>query len=732
MNIESLKIQVMHLGNDKAGLQQFYNTSVLPIKINDAQVKPFVQLIRSLLTQDLNIANSLCNIGLQDISKHRELLILQATIQDRLGNWSQSTKLWETLVREHPQVIVAQEQLGQALFKNEQIEAAKTRLLQNISKWPERIQSWLYLGYLNKAHGTKKSNFTHWKDFTIKFPSNLPGQIQLGYAALSVKELSIAQTAFYAALSIKPSAISALTGLGKTVKEIELSKHPLGWSGERFLPEVSGEIKLEHMHRYLYASLFVKDKKILDIACGEGYGSHMLSTNAANVTGVDIDNKVIAYAQNKYKSPKIRFKQGSVTAMPIEDNSMDVIVCFETIEHVTQQDLVIRECRRVLKEDGLLIMSTPNVHFFTNKSSIQENQFHEKELSKEEIIDLCRPYFSSSYLVSQNIQYGSFIQPEFAEEVTFSNFEEGQVGTSSQLKENKFFLILASNKDLSTQVKNVSQLTTGLTKSQQYDELSKGINRFNFLKNQDPKINRKTLLSKIDEHSKKKELTECFICGGNNFNGPIGDLNYLFDEWDLNNEERKYIHLQQSFRCTTCSSNYRTQVVAKAIIERYGIDAHFKNVTFCESLLQKSILEVSQAHTLHPILNKMPHHTLGEYPDCDMQDMDYKDHSYDLVIHTDTLEHIPDPLKALKECYRILRPGGRLFFTIPIVVGRMSYDRQGIGPSDHGGPNTTREDYRVHTEFGSDFWNWVMMAGFSNCTIHTLDYPIAIAIEAQK
>src|SRR5215813_7713768 len=110
----------------------------------------------------------------------------------------------------------------------------------------------------------------------------------------------------------------------------------LEWTGERFLPWIrQSTIAYEHLHRYIYASMLVKDKRVLDLACGEGYGSKILSAAAASVLGIDIDEKVIRHASEKYGCDHLRFISGSIAAVPIhDDHSFDVITCFEAIEHV--------------------------------------------------------------------------------------------------------------------------------------------------------------------------------------------------------------------------------------------------------------------------------------------------------------------------------------------------------------------------------------------------------------
>jgi ubiquinone/menaquinone biosynthesis C-methylase UbiE len=109
------------------------------------------------------------------------------------------------------------------------------------------------------------------------------------------------------------------------------------------------------------------------------------------------------------------------------------------------------------------------------------------------------------------------------------------------------------------------------------------------------------------------------------------------------------------------------------------------------------VLEINQAGSLNPVLARLPRHRLASYPAVDMQAMPYPDGSFDLVVHSDTLEHVLDPLRALSECRRVLRPTGALCFTVPVIVGRLTRSCAGRQPSFHGMPAAESEDLHVHT-----------------------------------
>lgn len=183
------------------------------------------------------------------------------------------------------------------------------------------------------------------------------------------------------------------------------------FTGERFVPTESGEIRYEHMHRYTWASRFCQNKKVLDIACGEGYGSALLAGYATDVVGVDIAQEAVAHASEKYASQtNLRFLQGSATAIPLDDQSVDVAVSFETVEHLMQQSEMLAELRRVLKPEGLLIISSPNKKVYSEGRDYV-NEYHVKELYFEEFDALLREQFSAVTYLGQRLLTGSFVAP---------------------------------------------------------------------------------------------------------------------------------------------------------------------------------------------------------------------------------------------------------------------------------------------------------------------------------
>lgn len=182
------------------------------------------------------------------------------------------------------------------------------------------------------------------------------------------------------------------------------------FTGERFLPHVEGDIQLEHMHRYLAVQYLVRGKRVLDIACGEGYGSDILGDFAANVIGVDIDEVSVHHAQQRYSRANVSFTNGDATSIPLPDASVDVVVSFETIEHVYAHNCVMSEFKRVLAPGGILIISSPDRSEYSDVPGYK-NPYHVRELYLSEFQALLSEYFVGHIMYGQRVQYASVLAP---------------------------------------------------------------------------------------------------------------------------------------------------------------------------------------------------------------------------------------------------------------------------------------------------------------------------------
>ena len=180
------------------------------------------------------------------------------------------------------------------------------------------------------------------------------------------------------------------------------------FTGERFVPQVHGNIELEHMHRYLMACDLGAGKDVLDIACGEGYGTEMMARTASKVYGVDISGEAISHAKAKYLKDNIEFMIGSCDAIPLPDQSVDLVVSFETIEHHDKHEEMMLEIKRVLRPDGVVLISSPDKQVYSIDPAYK-NPFHVKELLAIEFKELLSNHFSNTNFFGQKIVYGSTI-----------------------------------------------------------------------------------------------------------------------------------------------------------------------------------------------------------------------------------------------------------------------------------------------------------------------------------
>jgi len=170
------------------------------------------------------------------------------------------------------------------------------------------------------------------------------------------------------------------------------------YTGERMVPE-GADINTfwEHIYRYRFALPYVQGKRVLDIACGEGYGSAALKqAGAASLTGVDISQEACEHASKRYG---VTTKVGDAKKIPLPDKSVDAVVSFETIEHVSNPEKFLDECVRVLAPGGRLIISTPNRKAYLKDAS--PNPYHLKELTEDEFIVLLAARFRDVQIYTQ-------------------------------------------------------------------------------------------------------------------------------------------------------------------------------------------------------------------------------------------------------------------------------------------------------------------------------------------
>lgn len=219
----------------------------------------------------------------------------------------------------------------------------------------------------------------------------------------------------------------------------------LNYTGERFVPGIDGVIEAEHMHRYILACDLATVRNVLDVASGEGYGSNLLAHTAASVIGVDISTKAVEHARMTYRRPNLEFRVGDCAQLPVDTASIDLVVSFETIEHHDQHEAMLAEIARVLKPDGLLIISSPNKLTYSDIPG-QHNRFHVKELYLDEFEALLHRGFPNVALYGQRVEMSSIITSLQAEQAPFEymRWSDERVVSSKPIESSVYFIALAS------------------------------------------------------------------------------------------------------------------------------------------------------------------------------------------------------------------------------------------------------------------------------------------------
>jgi SAM-dependent methyltransferase len=171
---------------------------------------------------------------------------------------------------------------------------------------------------------------------------------------------------------------------------------PLELTGERTLPDVPAENYWyrRHLAVYEWIARRVGGARVLDMACGEGYGSLVLAATAASVVGVDGNPEAHEHARLRYTRPGLSFEWGAVESYG-EPASFDAVVFLQTIEHVIDPAAVLEHFRRLLAPGGVAYISTPNLLTLAPPGAAKsDNPWHLREYRAEEFSALCRGVFT--------------------------------------------------------------------------------------------------------------------------------------------------------------------------------------------------------------------------------------------------------------------------------------------------------------------------------------------------
>lgn len=218
----------------------------------------------------------------------------------------------------------------------------------------------------------------------------------------------------------------------------------LGFTGERLASAISGGVEMEHLHRYSFARDFCVGLDVLDLASGEGAGSAMLAGVARHVTGVELDGETVEQARRSYVAGNLSFEQGDALDLPLPDGSVDVVVAFETLQHLPNQARFLAEVKRVLRPGGLLLVGRPDRHVHSGLG-MPVNPHHRLELSRDEFDHLLRAHFANSTILAQRTLLGSVLLGGGARPRTYERRDDTTIEATSGVARAVYLVGVASD-----------------------------------------------------------------------------------------------------------------------------------------------------------------------------------------------------------------------------------------------------------------------------------------------
>jgi ubiquinone/menaquinone biosynthesis C-methylase UbiE len=200
------------------------------------------------------------------------------------------------------------------------------------------------------------------------------------------------------------------------------------FTGERVVPgQVDVNLWNEHFARYAFASRYVAGRRVLDAACGTGYGSSALARVARSVVGIDLAEEAVGWASKQFSADNVRWARCSCTHLPFRNESFDVVVAFEVIEHVADWPRLIEEARRVLAPHGRFVVSTPNKSFYAKTRELEgPNPYHVHEFEFDEFRQALRAVFPRVSMFLEDHSEGVVfrgLQPSNSAEVVVEGVE---------------------------------------------------------------------------------------------------------------------------------------------------------------------------------------------------------------------------------------------------------------------------------------------------------------------
>ena len=183
------------------------------------------------------------------------------------------------------------------------------------------------------------------------------------------------------------------------------------WTGERCVPWADDpQVIYEHLHRYLFACELATDRDIIDLGSGEGYGAAMLASRARSVLGVELDPTSVEHSRLHYPMPNLNFRCGSVLELAdLPEASFDVVVCFEMIQYIAEQDELLAMASRLLAPSGVFLVSSTD-RDVSGGSPGYGDPYQVKELNRSEFTDLLDAHFAHVRMWTQSAFVRSLLE----------------------------------------------------------------------------------------------------------------------------------------------------------------------------------------------------------------------------------------------------------------------------------------------------------------------------------
>ncbi|MDD5255020.1 MAG: class I SAM-dependent methyltransferase [Candidatus Omnitrophica bacterium] len=167
-------------------------------------------------------------------------------------------------------------------------------------------------------------------------------------------------------------------------------------TGERILLEKESPLMIaRHLSAYVFASELVRQREVLDIGCGEGYGSFYLAGHARKACGIDYNDQVISYAQGKYRKDNLSFRVLDVRRLAELGERFSAVCSFQFIEHLREPAAFLDDVKSLLSAGGIFLCSTCNKHDASPGSEVPCNKFHMREYDLPEFTGLLQSRFAS-------------------------------------------------------------------------------------------------------------------------------------------------------------------------------------------------------------------------------------------------------------------------------------------------------------------------------------------------